>query len=86
MPGSLNYPLDALAGSLWHKIAGVSTPRQSPRHRGGQPCVSGSVKIKVLPIYIFASDWLVLPATHQFKTGDFLWKTLQCIFVHVMPY
>ena len=26
-----------LAGSLWHKIAGVVTPRNSPRHRGGQP-------------------------------------------------
>ena len=23
------------AGSLWHKSAGVATPRYSPRHRGG---------------------------------------------------
>ena len=27
--------LDARSGSLWHKIAGVLTPRNSPRHRVG---------------------------------------------------
>ena len=25
-------PLDARAGSLWHKIAGLATPKNSPRH------------------------------------------------------
>ena len=26
--------LDAQAGSLWHTIAGLASPRNSPRHRG----------------------------------------------------
>ena len=33
--------MDARAGSLWHKIACVVTPQNSPRHRGGQPCLEG---------------------------------------------
>ena len=28
--------LDTRVCSVWHKIAGVATPRNSPRHRGGQ--------------------------------------------------
>ena len=26
------------AGSLWHKIAGVATPWNSPLHQGGTDC------------------------------------------------
>ena len=36
--------MDAQAGSIWHKIAGVATPRKSPRHGGGQPCL-GLIKV-----------------------------------------
>ena len=34
------------AGSFWHKIAGVATPRNRPRHGGGQPCL---VVVSVAP-------------------------------------
>ena len=30
--------MDARAGSLWHKRAGVAIPRTTPRHRGGPLC------------------------------------------------
>ena len=32
--------MDAQAGFLWHKTAGESIPRNSPRHRGGPVCLS----------------------------------------------
>ena len=32
-----------LADSSWHKTAGVATPRNSPRDRGGQLCLVGLV-------------------------------------------
>ena len=35
--------MDALAGSLWHKIDGVTAPRKSLRHKGGQLCLQQNV-------------------------------------------
>ena len=39
---------DARAGSLWHKTAGVATPRNSPRHRGGPLCLTVSQQVTLL--------------------------------------
>ena len=40
--------MDARAGSLWHKRAGVAIPRSTPRHRGGPLCVGGLTRIEEL--------------------------------------
>ena len=40
---SLVGALDARAGSLWHKIDGVTAPRKSLRHKGGQLCLQQNV-------------------------------------------
>ena len=38
---NLRGSLDTQDGSLWHEITGVATPHNSPRHRGGEPWLSG---------------------------------------------
>ena len=51
-----NYPLDARAGSLWHKTAGEAIPRNSPRHGGGPVCMVHKCKCVTRKMFHTATE------------------------------
>ena len=75
--------LDAWAGSLWHKIAVIATPRNNPRHRVDSP---NSVKIPVsLCLLLSQSDLFLLPAGNCGTTRTFL-AFLCCLVMNIDIY
>ena len=62
--------MDARAGSLCHKTAGVATPRNSPRHLGGPVCWQDSLALHRRS-HELAQEWSQVRCDHCHYSYDY---------------